>query len=197
MFFLVINIKKHKKKFLSAIVILLTLIVFFLCAYCFTKILFPVKYFNTIKKYCLKYNLEPELVCSIIYTESKFKINAISKKNARGLMQIKKTTADWAASKINLKDYNYNKIFEPEININIGCWYINNLLKQFNNNYKLVLCAYNAGSGNVSKWLLDKKYSRDQKNLFYIPFKETRNYVKRVMLHKKIYRIIIHNRFLY
>ena len=176
---------------MSAISIFLVILIFFLCAHSFIKILFPIRHFNIIKKYCLEYNLEPELICSIIYTESKFKVDAVSNKNARGLMQIKKTTADWAASKINLIDYDYNKIFDPEININIGCWYINNLLKQFNNNYKLALCAYNAGSGNVSRWLLDKKYSRDHINLNYIPFKETRNYIKRIMLHKKIYRLII------
>ena len=95
------------------------------------------------------------------------------------------------AKKINLKDYSHDKIFDPEININIGCWYINNLRAQFNDNYDLALCAYNAGSGNVSKWLLDNRYSSDNKKLFYIPFPETRNYVKRVMLYKKVYALII------
>jgi soluble lytic murein transglycosylase len=125
----------------------------------------------------------------MIHAESKFKKDVVSYKGASGLMQIKKTTADWISKKIKINNYNYNKIFEPEINIQIGCWYVNNLLHQFGN-YDLAICAYNAGIVNVSKWL--KYFSNSNKKLFYIPFRETRDYLKKVNRNKKIYKVLIY-----
>ena len=61
----------------------------------------------------------------------------------------------------------------------IGCWYLNRLYKEFGNT-DLVIAAYNGGSGNVSKWLADEKYSQDGKKLHIIPFDETDKYVKKV-----------------
>ena len=148
------------------------------------NLFFPRTHLAIIKEYSTKYNVEPTLILAIIHTESKFKATAISNKGARGLMQISKSTADWAAKEIGLKNYSYEQIFEPQINIQIGCWYIEKLFKQFDS-FTLAVCAYNAGSGNVTKWL--QKYSTDGKKLSYIPFKETRNYLKKVVRYKKIY----------
>jgi len=178
-----LNFYKYRQKIFISIFILLLIFIF----YKSVNIIFPVRHLDLIKKYAHKYNLNPNLICAIIHTESKFNKYAISNKNASGLMQIKKSTADWAAKQIGIKNYDYKKIFDPEINIQIGCWYINNLLNEFKS-YDLAICAYNAGSGNVTKWL--KKYSHDNKILFYIPFKETRLYLRKIKLRTKIYKLI-------
>lgn len=180
----VFNLSRQKKVFKR---ILFLCLVFFLCLFITTKIIFPIKYFDSIKKYSAKYNLDPSFVCAIIYTESKFNSNSVSHKNAIGLMQIKITTADWIAKKIEFKNYNAKKLFNPDINISFGCFYFKYLLDQFDNNYDFAFCAYNAGLGNLSKWI--EKYSHDQKKLFYIPFKETKNYLTRVKFYQKIYSL--------
>ncbi len=183
--FYTINLKRLKKK-MTLWAMLLT---FFFALVFIIKSIYPIEHFDLIKKYCRQYNLKPELIYAIIHTESKFKINAISNKGAKGLMQIRKSTADWAAKEINLTDYEYGKIFDPQINIQIGCWYVNNLIKQFGN-IDTAICAYNAGSGNVSKWLTNPKFSPDGKKLIHIPFRETRNYLRRVSLNQKIYHFL-------
>src|SRR3712207_9066519 len=75
----------------------------------------------------------------------------------------------------------------------MGCWYIDNLKKEFNNNIKLVLAAYNGGRGNVKKWLKNKENSRNGIDLHYIPFKETDKYVKRVEVSQKIFEFLYTN----
>ncbi len=151
---------------------------------------YPVKYYGIIEKYSNIYNVDPILVTSMINVESNFKKDAISPKDARGLMQIRRMTADWAANEIGIVDYDYSKICEPDINIMIGTWYISKLLNQYNNDINIALVAYNAGSGNVSKWLKNYKYSLDGENLHKIPFKESERYINKIKRNMKIYKFM-------
>ncbi len=153
--------------------------------------LYPVKYSDIINKYSKKYNLRPELIYAIINTESGFDEKEVSPKGAKGLMQIMKDTADWAASKEYIEDYDYNNIFSPDLNIHIGCWYVSWLNEKFDNDSTLVLASYNAGNGNITKWLSNPEYSKDGKTLDKIPFKETENYVKKVTHAEKFYKYIL------
>jgi len=153
--------------------------------------LYPVKYSELISKYAKKYNLPDELIYAIINTESGFDNNEVSPKGAKGLMQIMEDTADWANTKEEIENYDYGRIFDPELNIHIGCWYIAWLKKTYKNDDTLVLAAYNAGSGNISKWLSDERYSKDGKTLSEIPFKETRDYVKKVNSARTFYKYIL------
>ncbi|MBS5787635.1 MAG: lytic transglycosylase domain-containing protein [Clostridioides difficile] len=145
------------------------------------KFIYPQKYSEYVEKYSKEFNLDKNIVYSVIKVESKFDCNAVSKKDAKGLMQIRDITRDWAAEELDLKNVD---IFDPETNIRIGCWYLSKLYKEFGR-LDLVIAAYNGGSGNVRKWLDDDKYSKDGENLHSIPFDQTSNYVKKV---KKYYR---------
>lgn len=152
---------------------------------------YPVKHLDIINKYSEKYNLRPEFICAIINTESGFDEREVSPKGAMGLMQVMKTTSDWAATKENILNYDFDNIFEPDLNIHIGCWYVSWLCQKYGNDKTLILSAYNAGSGNVAKWLSNEKYSDDGKTLAVIPFKETENYVKKVSSAEKFYKYIL------
>ncbi len=152
--------------------------------------IFHVSFQEEIIKYSKVYSVDPYLIAAVIKVESNFNPYAISPKEARGLMQIMPATGSWAAEKIGLENFYVEELYTSEVNIEIGSWYLQNLNKQFNGNIPLVLAAYNGGSGNVSKWLLDKRYSKDGKNLDYIPFLETRNYVKKVLSYRKLYKRI-------
>ena len=151
---------------------------------------YPLEYTDQIRKYSAVYEVDPFLTASIIFTESGFNPETVSVKNAIGLMQILPSTGKWVADKIGLTNFNDVQLFDPEINIQIGCWYINYLISKFPDNIELVLAAYNGGIGNVNKWLKNKEYSKDGKKLDYIPFIETRNYVEKVLGVYNIYQEI-------
>ena len=102
-------------------------------------------------------------------------------------MQIREATGEWAAGLLDMEQYQKQTLFEANINIQIGCWYLNKLTNQFGTT-QIALAAYNAGSGNVSKWLQDSRYSDDGITLKEIPYGETKRYVKKVMLVQKIYK---------
>lgn len=154
------------------------------------KKVYPLRYTNSIMKYSKQYDLSPYLVAAVIKAESNFNTKARSPKNAYGLMQITPSTAEWAAKEMKINNFNTEMLNDPEFNISMGCWYLNNLKKEFNGNMDLVLAAYNGGRGNVQKWLNDANHSKDGKNLHYIPFKETDKYVKRVKVNYNIYKFL-------
>lgn len=157
------------------------------------SLIYPIGYKDIIKQYSKEYDVDPYLVAAIINVESKYNKDAISNKEARGLMQVGSQTGEWAASVLKIENYNETLLFKPEINIRFGTWYIDQLKKEFNNNMDLVIVAYNAGSGNVNKWLQDEKHSIDKKNLTNIPFKETEDYLKKVKFNYKVYNIVYKN----
>lgn len=157
------------------------------------KTLYPLHYENYIIKYSAEYNLDPFLVASVIREESRFYKSAESPKGARGLMQITPPTGEWIAGQMGIDNYEVDMLYDPEVNIRFGCWYLDNLRNQFGD-MKLVIAAYNGGRGNVTKWLMNKDYSRDGRELHHIPFKETRNYVIKVEKSYKIYQLLYKNK---
>ena len=169
------------KKFLIisvSFIFFITLIMFLISVF-----LFPIKYKTEINTYSKKYNLQPELVASIINVESGYNKNAISNAGALGLMQLMPSTAEEIATKLQIKDFNINNV---ETNIEFGCYYLNYLLNRYNKNLTLALAAYNAGLNNVDKWINNDEYFANNK-LKNIPFKETENYIKKVNFNLKIY----------
>lgn len=154
------------------------------------KVAYPLHYFDTVEEYAERYELDPYLVLSIMKNESKFNPEAVSKKEARGLMQIAPITGEWASEKLNIEGYSSEMLFSPELNIQIGCWYLSMLNNQFNNELELIIAAYNAGSGNVSKWLNNSEFSSDGQSLDYIPFGETRIYLQKVLRDYERYKRI-------
>lgn len=174
-------------------IIVLSILFLLLSAKFALKIVYPIHYRSLIEKYSKEYNLDPLLVASIIRAESKFDEKAVSSKGAKGLMQISSMTGKWASEELGIKNYTEELLFNPNINIKIGCWYLSILNKEFNNNLFLVLAAYNGGSGNVNKWLKDIRYSDDGVTLKDIPFLETKAYVKKVHKNLKMYKYLYEN----
>ena len=156
----------------------------------------PLKYKEEIEEYSDMYNLPYELVASVINVESSFDENAKSSKGAIGLMQLKYSTAKYIVEYYSSNDYlstnnlenvnennisltSENDLFNPKINIEIGCMYLRYLLDKFSV-LDTALASYNAGETRVRVWLNDSNYSQDSKTLYNIPYKETKNYVKKV-----------------
>jgi soluble lytic murein transglycosylase len=153
------------------------------------NVTYPVVYKDYIIKYSDEYNIDPHLLMAIIKTESRYDKNATSHKGAIGLMQLTEPTADWIAVSMGNANFSTNDLYDPETNIKMGAWYINNIRQEFGS-VELILAAYNAGRGNVKKWIGNSTIAEDGKDLDNIPYAETEKYVKKVLSSQKIYKIL-------
>lgn len=154
-----------------------------------TKILkniYVIKYSDYVEKYSDEYDVDKYLVYSIIKAESNFDENAVSNKQAKGLMQLMYSTAQEVAKKLDI-EIDEQSILEPDININLGTKYISLLLEKYDC-IELALAAYNAGSGNVDSWIEDGTLEEDGSNIENIPFKETNNYVRKILNNYNVYK---------
>ena len=151
---------------------------------------YPIKYDKIVDKASREYNIKKSLIFAICKIESNFVEDAISSKNARGIMQIMPSTALWLDSNASSEDIE-NKLIKAEYNIKIGTQYLEYLTKKYNNNMIEVLAAYNAGEGNIDRWKDEKQPISTEEtailNMEDIRFEETRNYVEKVLKCKNYY----------
>ena len=122
----------------------------------------------------------------MIKAESGFKHDAISNKEAIGLMQLMEGTAYEVAKEIG-QEITKQDLINAETNIKLGTKYISNLLNKYRN-IELAITAYNAGIGNVDTWIQEGILQKDGANIENIPFKETNNYVRKILRDYKIYK---------
>ena len=141
---------------------------------------YPFPYFDLISKWSKERNLNPFLVVSLIRQESRFQEKIKSIANATGLMQVLPTTAEWIAPQIDV-DYKSTSLEDPNDNIMYGTWYLDSTHKQYENSSLLAVASYNAGPGNVSKWLKTLPIDDPDEFVEAIPFPETKNYVRQVL----------------
>ncbi len=150
---------------------------------------YPAMYNDYVSDSCQKYGVPKELVFAVIRSESKFEKNACSHSGAIGLMQIMPETFSWLQDNISDVEMDENHLRDPETNIKYGTYFLSILRRKYKNE-KVVLSAYNAGIGNVDKWLNDKEYSDDGETLKKIPYKETEKYVNDIIKAEKRYKVL-------
>jgi len=151
---------------------------------------YPLEYWESIERHARFHQIDPLLVAAVMRVESAFDPYAISSKGARGLMQIMPETAVWAAERIGLSDFKLEQLFDPEVNIAIGVWYLATLRQEFGGEMVIALAAYNGGRGNVARWLREEAWSGRFETVDDIPFPETRGYVRKVYSAYQWYRFI-------
>lgn len=186
-------LKILKSKILIAISILLIFIIFII-AYKekILKIIYPKTYSEIVTTYAEKYGVDSNLIFAVIKAESNFEENAVSSKSAIGLMQIVENTALDVARKNNIEIKQENikeELLNVDNNINIGTKYLETLLKKYNN-LEVALAAYNAGIGTVDNWINKGIINKDGSDIEKIPYKETNNYVRKILRDYKIYKEI-------
>ena len=184
--------KKTRKKvniLFRILLISITVILIILSSKAFNKLMkkkfYKKEYSEYVSKYAEEYDVDENLIYALIKAESNFNAKAVSHQNAKGLMQLMQSTAQDLAnrSQINLTKEN---ILEPDININLGTQYISALLTKYDS-IEVALAAYNAGSGNVDKWIKNGTIKADGSDIENIPYKETNTYVRKIMRDYKIY----------
>jgi soluble lytic murein transglycosylase len=144
----------------------------------YERLRYPLRYSEYVRVHARQHGLDPALLAAVIYQESRFRPSAKSASGAIGLMQLTPETARGIAIRTHGSAFHTQDLYNPEINIRYGAWYLDNLFKKYGDE-RLVLAAYNAGQGNVDKW---------RANGQSIQFAETRAYVKTVEDVKQIYR---------
>ena len=135
------------------------------------------------------YQLDKAMLLAFARQESRFVPDAQSKAGARGVMQIMPATAVEIAHDPSLARSNKDRLDDPAFSMMLGQDYLQGLLDRQNGNLLSLAAAYNAGAGNLAKWLMTQD-SNDDPLLFIenLPAPETRDYVKRVMMNFWMYR---------
>ncbi len=185
----------ENKKVIFLIVIVLIFLIIFSFKDKLLTIIYPRTYNEIVEKYAKEYNIQEDFILAVIKAESNFDNKIKSHKGAIGLMQIMEDTAIEIASKEGLQIDESNvkeKLLDPDININIGTKYLQELIEKYDN-IELALTAYNAGTGNVNKWIEDGIIKKDGSNIEKVPFKETNKYVRTILRNYRIYREIYQN----
>jgi len=137
------------------------------------RTIYPLRYEATIRQASEENGLEPTFVAGVIYTESRFRPNVESHREAYGLMQLLPQSAHFIQRKSGIKgDYR-----DPKVNVRLGTWFLGYLKERYRGDERLMLAAYNSGEGTVDAWVSDKGFDIAKD----IPYKETRHYVNNAL----------------
>ncbi|MBN2982988.1 MULTISPECIES: lytic transglycosylase domain-containing protein [Cohnella] len=154
------------------------------------RTMYPIYYKDEIRSTASRFQLDPLLVAAIIRVESNYRAEAVSPKGALGIMQVMPDTANWILEKeaefgaLTVQEIGRN----PEAGMQVGGWYIREMLRQFDGNLAASLAAYNAGPGKVRQWLNEGVWDGSQQSINDIPYGETRHYVQRIFYYYNKYQ---------
>ncbi|MCP4653913.1 MAG: transglycosylase SLT domain-containing protein [bacterium] len=162
----------------------------------FWHVVFPFNYRTEIEKALnetglIDSGIDPYLTASLIKLESRFLTTAISRVGAVGLMQLMPETVERLARKLKLGTLSRSDLFDPETNIRLGTYYLASLIEEFEGDWFQAICSYNAGSGPVKEWWSEKPQDQPLDEFIeYIPYVDTRLYIKQVLGDYKNYEWI-------
>ncbi len=140
----------------------------------------PNEYAESVERYSERFEVPEELIWAVIKIESGFDSSAVSDKGAVGLMQLTESTFNEISNQRLKEGLDPGMRYDPDTNIRYGTYYLSYLYARYNN-WDAAIAAYNGGLGNVDEWLDEEGKLGD------IPYRETRNYVKKVNRAKEKY----------
>ena len=174
---------KRKYRWIKTLVFFLVVVIaVFFGSTLVMKQLYPIQYQEYVEKYAAEQQLDPHLVYAVIKCESGFRPDAVSNKDAKGLMQLTDDTFDWLKSKTK-ETLDSSALFDPETNIRYGAMLLRLHLDEFDD-LTLALAAYNAGRGSVNRWIDEAEATGNEP---IIQYKETQDYVVKVTEAMKVY----------
>lgn len=179
---------RSKKKFIDALFVIvvacLAALILLFGVPVARRMLYPVRYEETVLSLSERYSLDPLLVYAVIKTESNFNERAQSAAGAKGLMQVTDATAAYIAEARKVDRYD---LFSAQDNLEFGCWYLRYLFDRFSDE-RTALAAYNAGEGTVREWLGDPAVSEDGTSLDSVPYRETAEYLEKIARNYEKYK---------
>jgi len=151
------------------------------------RVLYPLAFWDEVSRASDHNNVDPLLVISLIRQESLFDPQARSPADARGLMQLLPSTAHKEAAELGWKDDPTARLQDPEVNVTLGVHHLRGLLDQYDGDVVKALAAYNGGTGAVNKWQRQFAELEGDEFVESITYRETRDYVKRVLGNRRAY----------
>lgn len=144
------------------------------------RLIYPIHFRDYITQYSRMNNLNPYMTISLLKEESYFNPEAVSSSNAKGLMQMLPGTAMDIAKWKGLDYVNSSDLFQPQKSIEFGTAYLSHTKELLNNSNLFAVAAYNSGPGAVKNWIKNNPNGDKDQFVENIPYKQTRDYVKKV-----------------
>ena len=157
------------------------------------RLLYPLYYTDHLQKHTTKYEIDPLFVAAMIREESRYNADIVSYAGAIGLMQIMPATGRELAGRLKIPRFNTKLLYNPDINIQMGTWYMKSLMNQFDNNHALVAGAYNGGPGRMRRWIKAKQIPDLDEFIEDIGIDQTRRHIKKVIDSYIIYQQLYSN----
>lgn len=151
---------------------------------------YPRAYSEIVKAYAKQYGVDEYIVYSIMREESRFQKDVRSPANAIGLMQLLPSTARLTAGEVGMDGFNTEMLNIPRVNIELGIYYFKKVLKRFNGDVRLALASYNAGPDRAEDWIIMFPNLPKDEFVEEIPFRETRNYIRRILRSYGVYKAL-------
>ena len=157
------------------------------------RLLYPLYYTDLLQKHTTKYEIDPFFVAAMIREESRYNAEIVSYAGAIGLMQIMPATGQHIANRLKMPKFSKNMLYQPDLNVQMGTWYMKSLMDQFDNNHALVAGAYNGGPGRMRRWIKAKQIPDLDEFIEDIGIDQTRRHIKKVIDSYIIYQQLYSN----
>jgi len=148
---------------------------------------FPIGHLDTVRARAKQNGLDPGLVLGLIRSESAWVEDAHSHADARGLMQVLPSTGKPIARQLKLRYAGPADLYQPHVSIALGTRHLADVIARYDGSVWLALAAYNAGPAPVERWLAARGSLPHDLWVETIPWRETREYVGRVLAFATIY----------
>ena len=157
------------------------------------RLLYPLYYVDLLQKHTTTYEIDPLFVAAMIREESRYNADIVSYAGAIGLMQIMPANGPEFSKRLKIPQFNTKMLYDPDINIQMGSWYMKSLMDQFDNNHALVAGAYNGGPGRMRRWIAAKQIPDLDEFIEDIGIDQTRRHIKKVIDSYIIYQQLYPN----
>jgi soluble lytic murein transglycosylase len=154
----------------------------------FWKLAFPLPYREELERFARQNNLDPFLVAALARQESEFNPKAVSVSSARGLTQIMPSTGRELSRRLRIRPYSTARLFQPQVNLQLGAYYLRSVADSVDGRWEAALAAYNAGLSRAKDWSTWGEFREAAEFVETVPFTQTREYIQIVLRNADIYR---------
>jgi soluble lytic murein transglycosylase len=154
----------------------------------FWKLAFPMPYREDVERFARQNNLDPFLVAGLARQESEFNPKAVSVSSARGLTQIMPSTGRELSRHLRIRPYTTARLFQPQVNLQLGTYYLRSVVDSVDGRWEAALAAYNAGLSRAKDWSTWGEFREPAEFVETVPFTQTREYIQIVLRNADIYR---------
>jgi soluble lytic murein transglycosylase len=154
------------------------------------RLVFPRPYWQQLESNSQVNGLDPFLVAALIRQESEFNPEAVSRKNAYGLMQVLPSVGKSLSKKDGDRHFSASQLLDPSINLKLGTQDLRKSIDRYNGQVEYALAAYNAGDTPVHLWMSTNNYKDMAEWVESIPYTETREYVQGILRNRELYRAV-------